>query len=297
MRIGLDFAIAWGLAMPLKDLLVHLDASAQGNRRLDYAVRLAERDGAHLIGLYTLDLVPTLADLARAYPGRVEQFETYTKLRNAELELAGEVEARFREALRREDIEGEWRFVEGLAAETAALHARYVDLAIVGQIDPERRPVSTAAHLPEKLLLGSGRPLVIIPYAGAFATVGQNVVVAWKATPESARALGDALPILEHATKVTVLTVNPERGADSEPGIPAADIALHLARHGVHAEAAAAISEDVGTGDALLNHVADCGADFLVMGGYGHARAREAVFGGVTRQILAQMTVPVLMAH
>lgn len=158
-------------------------------------------------------------------------------------------------------------------------------------------PLTLRRGIPEKTFLTSGRPVVIVPYAGSFQTIGQHVVVAWKATAEAARALADALPLLERAEKVTVLTVNPDRGADTEPGMPGSDIAQHLARHDIRVEAATTVADDIATGDALLNYVVDCGADFLVMGGYGHPRAREAMFGGVTRQILRRMTVPVLMSH
>jgi nucleotide-binding universal stress UspA family protein len=283
--------------MLLKDLLVHLDSSEQSRHRLDYALRLAARDDAHLVGLYTLDLMPTLAALARAYPGRVEQYEGFVNLRNAELDLMKQAEALFRDALGREGVAGEWRFVEGAHDQMVALHARYADLTIVGQIDPVHPPADTAARIPEETLLTSGRPVVIVPYAGAFQTIGQHIVVAWKATAEASRAVADALLLLERAGKVTVLTVNPDRSADAEPGLPVADIAQHLARHDIRVEAATTIADDIATGDAVLNYIADCGADFLVMGGYGHPRAREAMFGGVTRQILRQMTVPVLMAH
>lgn len=283
--------------MPLKDLLVHLDASSPNRRRLDYALRLAAREDAHLVGLYTLDMVPSLVELARAYPGRVEHYETYIKLRGAKLDLAKQVETQFRDSLRREGVAGEWRLVEGPHDQTVAIHSRYVDLAIVGQIDPAQRPVGSVARIPEAALLTSGRPVMIVPYAGTFSTIGNHVLVGWSATPEAARALADALPFLKRARKVTVLTVDSAQAIDMEPGIPAADITLHLARHGVNAEAATTAADDIATGDVLLNYIADCGADLLIIGGYGHARAREAIFGGVTRQILQQMTVPVLMAH
>jgi nucleotide-binding universal stress UspA family protein len=283
--------------MPFRDLLVHLDASRQGAERLDYAIEWATRDRAHLTGLYTLDLAPTLAELARAYPGPVEHFETYVQLRTTAVDRAKEVEGQFRSALQRAEIQGEWRFAEGPPAETVALHARYTDLTIVGQIDQANPGGGAARMIPEETLLSSGRPLVILPYAGKFQNIGRNVVVGWKPTREAARALADALPILEQAAKVTVLTVNPDRGPDTEPGIAAADIAVHLARHGVHVEARTTIADDIETGDVLLNEVADHNADLLVIGGYGHPRIREAMFGGVTRHILRSMTVPVLMAH
>lgn len=283
--------------MPFKDLLVHLDGSRQGANRLAYAIEWATRDNAHLTGLYTLDLVPTLAELARARPGRIEQFETYAQMRATELDRAKDVEEQFRQALQRAEIPGEWRFAEGHEAEIVALHARYADLTIVGQVDPANQGPETRRFIPEDTLLASGRPLVILPYAGKFESIGRRVLVGWKPTREAARALADALPVLEQAETVTVLTINPERGPDAEPGIATADIALHLARHGVHVEARTTIADDIATGDVLLNEVSDCGADFLVIGGYGHARVREAMFGGVTRHILQSMTVPVLMAH
>jgi nucleotide-binding universal stress UspA family protein len=283
--------------MPFKDLLVHLDSSLQGANRLAYAIEWAMRDHAHLTGLYTLDLVPSLAELARAYPGRVEHFEAYVQMRTSAIDRAKEVEGQFRAALQRAAIQGEWRFAKGSPPETVALHARYADLTIIGQVDPANPGTGTGRLILEETLLSSGRPLVILPYAGKFHSVGRNVVVGWTPTPEAARALADALPILEQAEKVTVLTVNPNRGADTEPGIATADIALHLARHDVQVEARTTIANDIETGDVLLNEVADCGADLLVIGGYGHPRVRETMFGGVTRHILQSMTVPVLMAH
>ncbi len=283
--------------MPFKDLLVHLDTSEPSAHRLDLALGLARSHGAQLTGLYILNLVPAIEALTRGYLDQVQYLESYAKLRKDANERAARLEAQFRERSRHEDIAAEWRFLESLPAETVTLHARYADLTIVGQVDPERVIDGNAGRLPEEVVLGSGRPTLIVPYAGRFTSLGQNVLIAWQATRESARALNDAMPFLEQAKKVTVLTVNPERGRDVELGMPTVDIAHHLAHHNVAVEAAITVADDISSGDALLNYVSDCGADMLVMGGYGHSRARELVLGGVTRQILRQMTVPVLMAH
>jgi len=283
--------------MALKDLLVHLDGSEQSRHRLDFALALASAHGAHLTGLYILDLVPALGAIAHSYPGRVDQLKSFTKIREAELDKAKQVETLFRDLLKRNGIDGEWRFLESLPSETIALHARYADLTILGQIDPQNPPPVNASRIPEEVLFASGRPVLIVPYIARDKSPGENVLVAWKPTREAARAIADALPLLEKARKVTVLTVNPERGVDAEPGMPTADIALHLTRHGVRVEAATTVANAIATGDVLLNYVSDTGADLLVMGGYGHSRAREFVLGGVTRQLLQQMTVPVFMAH
>ena len=110
-------------------------------------------------------------------------------------------------------------------------------------------------------------------------------------------AVNDAMPLLRGAKAVTVLAVNPRHGIKGDGDVPAADIALHLARHGVKSEAAHTIANDISEGDALLSYAADLGADLIVAGGYGHSRARQMVFGGVTRTLLDEMTAPMLLSH
>jgi len=178
-----------------------------------------------------------------------------------------------------------------------ALHARYADLAILGQHDPDDATVSSATEAPATALLSSGRPVLVIPYIGAVPTLGQTVLVGWKSGREAARAVNDALPLLRQAQSVTVLAINPEEGIGGDGDVPAADIALHLARHGVKAAAAHTVAKEVPEGDVLLNHADEIGADLIVAGGYGHTRLREFAFGGVTRTLLTTMTVPVFLSH
>jgi nucleotide-binding universal stress UspA family protein len=123
------------------------------------------------------------------------------------------------------------------------------------------------------------------------------VLVAWNARREAVRAVNDALRILQTADRVVVLAVNPTYGESGEGDIPSADICLHLARHGVKAEAETAVAQDIDVTSLLLSHTADIGADMMVMGAYGHSRLREMVLGGVSREMLQTMTVPVLMSH
>jgi len=145
------------------------------------------------------------------------------------------------------------------------------------------------------LALGVGRPVLIVPRYGTFETVGERVLVAWNGSREATRAVHDALPLLKLASSVTVLSIDPEH--DTGDRIPGADIALHLARHGVAAEGMSTVGLDISVGDLLLSRAADLGADLIVMGAYGHSRVRELVLGGATRHILQHMTVPVLMSH
>lgn len=284
--------------MAYRDILVHLDNSARSDVRLNLAIELALRHGAHLTAVYALDL-PSPA----MFMGGTSVFdmrmadEILTQARDYALETSHVVQARFEEALRKNSVEGEWRGVNGLAAETAALHGRYADLVVVGQSDPEHLAKPGELHVPETVILESGRPVLVIPYFGDIKPIGRTVLVGWKSGREAARAINDAIPLLSHAKSLTVLAIDPKQGISEEGELPAADISLHLARHGITATAAHTVSGGIAEGDVLLNYVSDLGADLIVAGGYGHSRAREFVLGGATRSLLATMTVPVLFSH
>jgi hypothetical protein len=135
----------------------------------------------------------------------------YDELRAAALATAAGIEAEFRERLRRDGLSGEWRLAEGSpAGEAVALHARYADLAVLGQQDPDGTEPSGA--ILNAVLFGSGRPVLVVPYAGRFASVGRRVLVGWNASREAARAANDAIPLMAGAESVTVLAVNPRQG-------------------------------------------------------------------------------------
>ena len=183
----------------------------------------------------------------------------------------------------------------GLAA-AAALFARFArqfDISIVAQTEagaagPERL-------LTEAALFESGRPVLVVPYIQRAGLELRRVMVCWDGSRNAARAIGDAMPFLLRANAVEVITVTGEPGKSSD--VPGADIAHHLARHGLKVELRQLVMSDTDVTSTILSHAADAGSDLIVMGGYGHSRAREFVLGGATRGILASMTVPVLMSH
>lgn len=281
--------------MALKDILVLLDGTVQSEVRLGLAAGLARRHGAHLAGLFVVDVMVPMMAAADAGSGAVLG-EMIDQMRGEALAEAARVEAAFRELLRRDGIPGEWRCVEGSTREQAALHARYVDLAVLGQADPDGAPPGAAAAI-EAVLFDSGRPVLVVPYAGSLPTFGERVLVGWNASAQSARAVHDALPLLVGAGSVVVSAVNPRRGIDAHGEEPGADIARHLARHGVKVTVEHSVAPEIGAGDLLLNRASEISADLIVVGAYGHSRLRETILGGVTRTLLQQMTVPVLMAH
>lgn len=278
--------------MTYKDLLVHVDDSEANAGRVEAAVHLAAAYDAHLTGLYVLPSHTGIPVFTEAHiPGEILEAQ-----RNANLARAEEARTAFTAAVENAGVSSEWRFVEGDVTATLSLHGRYADLLVLGQANYSD-PLSIGRWAMEQVLLDVGRPVLMIPYIGAPKVIGKRVIVAWNRSREAMRALHDALPLLQGADAVQVWSVNPPRRRAGDDGSPGADISLHLARHGVKAEAAFSEANDIEVGELLLSRVADRQADLIVMGAYGRSRYRELILGGATREILGSMTVPVLMSH
>lgn len=276
--------------MSLKDILVYADGSAAARTRLDVAMALAGAHEAHLVALHVRALPYVMADVGGAVPAMVIEWqEEWSDTQEAAAKKAVD------DAGARSGRPIEWRLARGDAGSGSLLHARYFDLVVVSQNAIDAQDAGPTDGLPETIVMGSGRPALIVPRHGKFPTVGERVMVAWNGTREATRAIHDALPLLERAKAVTVMEVNPKTG--SAPRIAGMDIATHLARHGVKVEVSSTVADDIEVGDAILSRLADLGIDLLVMGAYGHSRLREYAFGGATLHILRHMTVPVFMSH
>lgn len=280
--------------MSYKTLVALVDNGAPRAQRLEVAFELAGRHDAHLVGLYAPGppVIPSSA-LAEIGPAAMEAI---SRNRNRATEAAREL---FREASARHPaIKCEWRVSHGDAIAAACLSARYADLVIAGQ--PQFRDEGATGLPPAyaaDLVLSAGRPVLFVPYAGRFPAIGKRVLVAWNASPEAARAVTDAIPMLKGAAEVEVVAFDPDGFAAHHGEVPGADIALFLARHGVKVTVSQQAGAGMEVGLQLLSRAADRGSDLIVMGGYGHSRLREWVLGGATRTLLETMTVPVLMSH
>lgn len=277
--------------MPLKDLLVYVDDSEACVARVGTAIHLAQTHNAHLVGLYVMQPLEIPAYAEVTIPD-----EILAEQKEASRARAAKAKDTFVVATDKADISSEWRFLEAKRIPTVALQGRYVDLVVVGQKD-DMDTLAIAGSLTEDVLLGCGRPVLVMPSAAAPDTVGEHVLVAWNASREAVRAVNDALPLLERAQTVDVLAINPPGYIAGEGEVPSADICQHLVRHGVNATATHLEAQDTSVGEMLLARAADKGTDLIVMGAYGHSRVREFVLGGATRHLLEHMTVPVLMAH
>jgi len=269
--------------MALKDLMVHLDQGERTAARLALAVSLARQHQARLLGVFAQRGEALRVGVVTRWPD-----EAYA----AAAEASKRLFAQATEGL----AKAEWRDVNrGSDAEirrhlTALTH--HVDLLLLGQHDEEAKAYNSAA-LAEDLVESAGRPVLILPYAGNFPALGKRPLIAWSEAREAARALNDALPLIEACDEAFVLSFATQR---EEAEASCADVARHLASHGIKAKTEVLPIEGLGLMDMLLNRVADREADMLIMGGHGHPSLAHFGRGAGTRHIFRHMTVPVLMS-
>jgi nucleotide-binding universal stress UspA family protein len=275
----------------IKDLVVNLPIGNKPIAAVDYAISIAEAFGAHISGIafaYEPVVAPTVMGGVPADWIEAQRAET-AKAANTAI-------AHFEAAAQRAGLSAEHRMLPatvGGAADLFGRIARRFDLSVVGQPEPDRP--GPEELITESALFESGRPVIVVPYIQKQPLKLDRVLVCWDGSRTATRAMADSLPLLLRAKAIDVVLVANGRSKSNE--IPGADIGQHLARHGLKIEVKRIVAADTDVPNTILSYAADCSADFLVMGGYGHSRLREFVLGGATRGILSSMTVPALMAH
>ncbi len=293
--------------MAYKDILVYLDSHHSYPVSLKLAVSIARQNKARLIGLYRFELPQPhsslLIDLAAGpHAGSDEDRTRYERERDTAFVTAQQIEAAFFAEIKQAGLTGEWRTIpekpKDIIADVIA-QSRYADLVVIGQAAPEHPLFDTLAKLPERVMMESGRPVLIVPPTVRLETIGKEILVAWKGTREAARAVADALPLLRSAETVTVLTIGPNTEPEGEENPQASRLIDHLAQHGIRADAVHVDSTDVYAAQLILARAAALGCDLIVMGGYGHghSRTRELILGGVSHAVLQDISIPVLMSH
>ena len=270
--------------MPLKNLMVHLDQSERTAARLELAVTLARQHQARLTGVFGQLAQAQRVGVVASWPS-----QEYVEARDASKAAFEKATAGLPQA--------EWRDINR-GSETEVLRhvtdlARHADLVVLGQHDDRIK-----SHVPEdmasEVILHCGRPVLVVPYIGKYAEVGKHPLIAWNDGREAAHALNDALPLIEDCKEAIVLSF----AARHEDGqASCAEVARHLAAHGIKSRTEVLVVEDVGIMDMLLNRITDRDADLLVMGAHGHIGFPFINRGAGTRYILRHMTVPVLMSN
>jgi nucleotide-binding universal stress UspA family protein len=253
----------------IKSILAYLDPAANAQGVLGIAVGLARRHSAHLTGLH-----PVSEKAAELAPEALQEA--------------------FHEQAMQVQLSQEWFCVRGNEQGLVVLEARTHDLLVIGQANPDTGALwPQAHHLLESALIKSGHPLIAVPYRGSFSSVGEETLVAWNGAREAARAVEDAMPILEKARSVTLLTVDLRSG----DALSVDHLVALLERHGVTIGVQGARSLGRPVGEVLLSKACELHCDLLVMGGYGHSPIREHLFGGATYFVLQHMNIPVLLSH
>lgn len=271
----------------IRSILVHIDGCERVVTRLRIAHQLAIAHEAALTGLFAV--APQFVPLVEGVP----EMPLVNRIDAKHLETA---KLRFEQTVSNGAKNGHWVELKGEAPIPSFVqYALHAELLVLGQRDPnDANGFDVPADFVEAVIIDSGKPALVIPYTGEFAALPEKVLIAWKPTREAARALAGALPLLQRARAVHIVCAE-ESSFDLRQ--TRARLDEYLLRHGVQD-----VHEHLGlggmdVGNGLLSLAADVGADLLVMGCYGHSRARELVLGGASRLVLESMTVPVLMAH
>ena len=275
----------------IKDIVVNLTIGVDRDSAANYAVSLANIFKAHLVGIAFVYDPKISANLMVGIPAELVDAQ-----RAANRHLANEATARFEAIAKQAGVTTESQVIDvavGKVGNAFGRLARSFDLSVIRQaVSDDAEEISII----EGALFESGRPVIVVPHVHTKDAEFKRVMVGWDGSRTAARAIGDAMPLLECAKIIEVFTMV-TGSTNNVKSTEINNIGQHLSRHGLNVEVKRIPAVDMGVSDAILSHAADISADFMIMGGYGHSRLREYMLGGATRGILASMTLPTLMSN
>ena len=269
----------------MKSVMLHVNEDAGQEARLLAALALVRQHGARPTCIQVtpmLDFVVT-----DPFGGMYEVATLFEHLAKEAVKARTRSEAR----LANEGVEWEWSIHNGDVAGTIVQRSQLADLIVLSQADSARGAQSHPLALVADVAVHARAPVLAVPITGPTFDPSGVAVVAWNGAPEAAHAVRAALPMLQQASAVHVITL------DENEGFPMDDVRRYLKIHGITAECTEHRLDGKQVGEALCLAAAQHKAAYLVMGAYGHSRFREAVLGGVSRYMLAHSTVPLLLAH
>lgn len=277
----------------LRRISVHLDRGFDCARRIEIALELARRHQAEVLGIYASAAPPQYY-----YGESVLMTNALKVMHDLQAQDSNKVQNAFLERARASDIPASVTIGHGLPSESLSRLARCTDLLIISQENDNDIEAAQEIELVEQTMLSTGRPVMVVPNAGAFPIVGDRVLLSWDGSRESARALSDALPLLRRASSVVVLTMDEGDTRGKNAASTLDELLAYFSAHGLPApETANRDIKGVGVGETILNAAADFSSDLIVMGAYGHSKLRQWAMGGATSSILRSMTVPILFSH
>jgi nucleotide-binding universal stress UspA family protein len=281
--------------MSLKNILVYLDSGADNSKVLKHAFELGTAHGARLTGVIARPIPePNWTLMGEGAFSRT----AIADLKSFSVEQSDSALSEFNLALDRSGLKGDTRVQDcsgHSVAEVVSQFLRRHDMALIGQ-SPSRSHRFGGHELPDDVVMQSGRPVLVVPYIET-KPAGKHIMIGWDGSREAARAVNDAMPLLQMAQKVTLLMVNPIPSVISQSAKPGAGIIQHLAAHGIDAQVNTEVSGDMSRDNIILSRVSDLDVDLLVLGAYSTPRYQEIIFGGVTRHLMNEMTVPILFSH
>jgi nucleotide-binding universal stress UspA family protein len=270
--------------MKFKDILIHIDSSQQCATRLELAISLAREHEAHLTGIYIITHYP-YASQSASMEAELAQAQQLFLLKTAEAEISATW------------LPVDWATVGVDMVEVLNYYANTKDLIIVGQGGPGMDLAGVPSDLPGRVVAGSGRPVLVVPFAGKFNSVGERVVVAWKRGRASARAVNDAMPFLLNAKEVFALSIktpNEQHKAeiDTDSGIIA-----NLERHNIKVKEITVVMESIPVAKILMDFAWENACDLVVLGVYASKSKGKKGLGPVAEVFFDTMTLPVLMSY
>jgi nucleotide-binding universal stress UspA family protein len=281
--------------MALKNIGILIDATPEGEARTHYAAALAYRFGARLIGICAVSASRSLPRNDYYVIGAKAIKAMFVSQEAADEDVAAAVRRSFEAISAKHDVNGEFRVVgRGGPDEDLALCSLDSDLVIIGQKDLHQLPGYLS---PERLLLASGTPILVVPNGWKSEPMSKKILVGWNGSRQARRAVVDALPLLVASPSVTLLIVDSSKRPSRHGDEPGADIARYLAQHGAHVEVERLPSHGSPIAEIIISHALNYGADLIVIGAYSRARSVQLVFGGVTRTLLKQSPLPVLVSR
>ncbi len=279
--------------MNIKNILLHLDHSSGCSNRLDTAFALARDFDAEITGLF---VVPDY--VVPSYVEAQISVDLITDVTEKAIARAEETLGAYQKLADEAGVNMQANVVEGQVIPILREHTKYTDLLMLGQDQPDD-PDNASYGLADALLFEGACPCMVVPHSGKPAAPGRRVLLTWNASRESARALREAMPLLTRAQTVVVLSSEPDDSdVETARGHPhARELARFLESHGVESVSSGISDMDVSVSDAIIGQAAEMNADMIVMGAYGHARLREIILGGVTRDLLKKAPAPLFLAH
>lgn len=279
--------------MSIKDILVICDAGEANDYRVETAMLLAKVYQAHVTGIHFVPY-PVIPVYGGSYPDAIPYLSADQMMQSES--TANALCEKFKKKSAELKIPSEWKVIDGVDVRYIIDNARYADIVIVPQ-GYSRYGEDYTQKIDDYLSIHLGRPLLVIPDLKKVFTLPKRVIIAWNESHEAARAVHDAMPLLQYAEQIQVVSVASSTKKEKEFMIYDNDLRKHLSHHGIEVEVASLDPSTKGTGKTILEGALEYDADLIVMGAYGHTRLKEIVLGGATKYLLNNTTIPLFLSH